>query len=293
MPRFPPAIPGKETFPGRVLHSHDFRDAREYKDQRLLIIGFGNSGKELASQTIKFGAKNVVISGNVSRGLKWPPGISERPMIERFDGVTAYFKDGTSSEFDTVIYCTGYQANYPFLPDDLRLKIPENTFYPDGLYKGVLFTAGGNNKLMYLGTQNQHFSMVMFDIQAQWALQYITGQLEIPKTGQAFQDDITEWRSWLSSRDSKHSILDFQRDYIIDLLSMVKSATITKDDIVKMGDIWYSWEDHRNECYCSFRDHQFRSVFTGNMSPLHHTPWMAAYDDSIDTFVNQTPNKII
>ena len=293
VPRFPPAIPGQETFPGRVLHSHDFRDAREYKGQRLLIVGFGNSGKDLASMTIKFGAHNVVISGNVSRGLKWPPGISERPMIISFDGRTAYFKDGTSSEFDTVIFCTGYQAKYPFLPDELRLTIPENTFYPDGLYKGVIFTTGGNNKLMYLGSQNQYFSMVMFDIQAQWALQYITGRLEIPKTRQALVDDIAKWASDLSSRDSKHSIIYFQRDYIVDLLSMVESSTITKDDIVKMTDILHRWEDHKYEYYCSYRDHQFRSVFTGNMSLLHHTPWMAAYDDSIGTFVNQTPNKII
>ena len=292
IPRYPPAIPGQETFPGRVLHSHDFRDAREYRDQRLLIIGYGYSGEELGTQTIKYGAKSVVISGRASRGLKWPPGISERPMIERFDGVTAYFKDGTSLDFDTVIYCTGYQASYPFLADDLRLAIPENTFYPDGLYKGVLLAKGGNYKLMYLGTQNQLYSMLMFDFQAQWALQYITGRLEIPKTRQAILDDITKWTSDLSSRDSRHSIIDFQRDYLIDLLSMLSNVTVTKDDIAKMAEIWHGWEDHRNEYFCSFRDHQFRSVFTGSLSPPHHTPWMTAYDDSIDTFINQTPNKI-
>ena len=292
VPRFPPPIPGQDTFPGRILHSHDFRDARQFKGQKLLLIGLGYSGEEIGSQTLKYGAKNVIISGRASRGLKWPLGISERPMVERFDGSTAYFKDGSSSEFDVVIYCTGYQAHYPFLPDDLRLNIPENTFYPDNLYKGVLWVHGRNNKIMYLGTQNQLFSMVMFDIQAIWVVQYITGRLQIPKTRETLLRDIEKWRKDLASRTSRHSIIDFTKDFIIDLLGTVSDTIMSAGDIAKMTDYWHDWEDHRNEYFCTFRDHQFASVFTGNMSPAHHTPWMNAYDDSLESFVNQTPNII-
>ena len=31
----------------------------------------------------------------------------------------------------------------------------KNLFYPAGLYKGVVWTAGGNNKLLYCGAQDQ------------------------------------------------------------------------------------------------------------------------------------------
>ena len=35
---FVPYYPGVERFPGRVMHSHDFRDANEFKGQRLLVV---------------------------------------------------------------------------------------------------------------------------------------------------------------------------------------------------------------------------------------------------------------
>ena len=34
-----PYFEGFETFNGRVLHAHDFRDAMEFKDKDILIIG--------------------------------------------------------------------------------------------------------------------------------------------------------------------------------------------------------------------------------------------------------------
>lgn len=39
-----------------------------------------------------------------------------KPAIERFDGSTAWFTDGTSEELDAVVYCTGYRISFPFLP---------------------------------------------------------------------------------------------------------------------------------------------------------------------------------
>ena len=35
--------------------------------------------------------------------------------MERFEGRTVYFKDGSTADFDAVLMCTGYQHSYPFL----------------------------------------------------------------------------------------------------------------------------------------------------------------------------------
>ena len=35
---FVPTYPGVEKFPGRVMHSHDFRDACEFEGKRLLVV---------------------------------------------------------------------------------------------------------------------------------------------------------------------------------------------------------------------------------------------------------------
>ena len=109
-------------------------------------------------------------------------------MVESFIGNTANFQDGSSAEFDVVIFCTGYKARFPFLADDLALKIPENTFYPN-LYKGILWAHGGNNKLLYLGMQNQLYSMNLFDAQALWVVKYLMGELQIPETREELVQD--------------------------------------------------------------------------------------------------------
>jgi len=43
--------------------------------------------------------------------------IQPKPDIDRFDGPTVYFEDGTSAEIDVVVFCTGYLAHFPFLDD--------------------------------------------------------------------------------------------------------------------------------------------------------------------------------
>jgi cation diffusion facilitator CzcD-associated flavoprotein CzcO len=39
---------GLETFPGRVLHSSEYKNGKEFKGQKVLVIGFGNSACEIA-----------------------------------------------------------------------------------------------------------------------------------------------------------------------------------------------------------------------------------------------------
>ncbi len=41
-----PFFEGLDTFNGRVLHAHDFRDALEFKDQNVLIVGASYSAED-------------------------------------------------------------------------------------------------------------------------------------------------------------------------------------------------------------------------------------------------------
>lgn len=45
--------------------------------------------------------------------------IRPRPDIERYDGRTVHFKDGTSGEYDVVVACTGYCIAHPFFDPGL------------------------------------------------------------------------------------------------------------------------------------------------------------------------------
>jgi hypothetical protein len=45
--------------------------------------------------------------------------ITPRPAVERLDGKTVYFTDGSSGDFDLIVTATGYHTRFPFLPEGL------------------------------------------------------------------------------------------------------------------------------------------------------------------------------
>ena len=56
---------------------------------------------------------------------------------------------------------------------------------------------GGNNKLLYIGTQNSLYSIPIFETQALWACQYITGVITLPEKVEMLAD-IRKWLTLLS-----------------------------------------------------------------------------------------------
>jgi thioredoxin reductase len=55
-----PLIPdwqGKETFQGKLIHSSEYKNGAEFKGQNVLVVGFGNSGGEVAVDLYEHGAK--------------------------------------------------------------------------------------------------------------------------------------------------------------------------------------------------------------------------------------------
>jgi indole-3-pyruvate monooxygenase len=55
-----PRWPGQERFVGRIVHSSEYRDAEPFRGQRVLVIGFGNSGGEIAMDLHEHGAHVAV-----------------------------------------------------------------------------------------------------------------------------------------------------------------------------------------------------------------------------------------
>ncbi|MEO0749808.1 MAG: NAD(P)/FAD-dependent oxidoreductase, partial [Pseudomonadota bacterium] len=159
-----PYYPGFESFNGRILHAHDFRDAREFEGKDILILGTSYSAEDIGSQCWKYGCKSVTVAHRTApMGYAWPDNWQEVPALVKVEGRTAHFKDGTSKEVDAIILCTGYKHHFPFLPDDLRLKTANRLAAAD-LYKGVVWNK--NPKMFYIGMQDQWYTFNMFDAQA-------------------------------------------------------------------------------------------------------------------------------
>lgn len=172
-----PTFPG--SFDGEILHSSQYKSADIFHGKRVLIIGAGNSGCDIAVDAVHH-AESIDMS--VRRGYYFVPryllgkptdtfnqgrplparlkqafdsrllklftgdpvtfgfpkpdyriyeshpivntlvlqhlgqgDLQIRPDIERFDGHTVHFNDGTSGEYDLIVLATGYVLDYPFI----------------------------------------------------------------------------------------------------------------------------------------------------------------------------------
>lgn len=162
-----PEFPGVDTFPGRVMHSHDFKNGLEMKDKRVLIVGTSYSAEDIASNSLKYGAKGVVASWRTApmAFADWPENYENVPLMTKVDGETVHFKDGTSrDDIDVILFATGFIHHFPFMEDKLKLKPARNSYYLENLWKGVNYEKGGEGKLFYMGMTNLVYTLPMFDV---------------------------------------------------------------------------------------------------------------------------------
>lgn len=172
-----PAFAGQ--FAGALWHSSAYKQATQFKGQRVLIVGAGNSGCDIAVDAVHhadsidisvrrgyyfvpkyvFGQPADTMGGRItlpprlkqavdSTVLQWFTGdpvrfgfprphyrmyeshpvvnslilyhighgdVGVRADIERLNGHTVHFRDGTARDYDLILAATGYKLHYPFL----------------------------------------------------------------------------------------------------------------------------------------------------------------------------------
>lgn len=274
-----PYFKGIENFPGAVMHAHDFRGADQFKDQDLLLIGSSYSAEDIGVQCYKHGANSVTLSYRSNPiGVAWPEGIEELPLVTHFEDDIAFFKDGSSKKFDAVIMCTGYQHKFPFLPDEYRLKT-KNNLYPNDIYKGIFFNNQPN--LIYLGMQDQYYTFNMFDTQAWVARDFMMGKYELPSKEERIKD-INHWLDKYAQVETAHQEVDFQSDYIKDLM---KLSDYPEFNVDKVADMFKEWLQDKEDNILTYRDKVYSSVVTGTQAEEHHTDWMDELNDSKERYL--------
>ena len=278
-----PEYEGFKTFGGRVLHAHDFRDALEFKDKDILIVGASYSAEDIGSQCYKYGARSITSCyRSEPMGFKWPDNWEEKPALTHVDTDTAYFKDGSSKKIDAIILCTGYLHHFPFLADDLRLKT-DNRLWPLNLYKGVVWE--DNPQFFYVGMQDQWYSFNMFDAQAWFVRDIILGRIPLPAKEDMTADSLA-WRERELALETAQEMYEYQGAYILHLIEQTDYPTF---DIDGVNRTFLEWKQHKKDNIMTFRDHSYRSLMTGTMAPPHHTPWLDALDDSMEAYLADAP----
>jgi dimethylaniline monooxygenase (N-oxide forming) len=114
--------------------------------------------------------------------------ITVRPNIDRFEGAKVFFTDGSSGEYDVVVYCTGYKVNFPFLGDEVvraednHVELYRRVVHPD--HPGLYFVG----LIQPLGA-----IMPLAEGQAEWIGDLVTGVGALPS--------VREMRAQISSYD--------------------------------------------------------------------------------------------
>jgi hypothetical protein len=102
-----------------------------------------------------------------------------KPNIERLDGDTVHFVDGSAEKVDVIIYVTGYNITFPFF-DPGFLSAPENKF---PLFKRMFVP--GIDDLLFVGFGQTLSSLFPFvELQARIAAAYLAGRYRPPSAAE-------------------------------------------------------------------------------------------------------------
>ncbi|CAD5194458.1 unnamed protein product [Musa acuminata subsp. malaccensis] len=193
-------IPGIDVWPGKQLHSHNYRVPEPFTDQVVLIIGSAASAVDISRDIVRY-AKEVHIS---NRSLPDEPPRKQlghdnmwlHSMIAstHSDG-TVVFRDGSSVQVDVIIHCTGYNYHFPFLKTNGIITVDDNCVGP--LYKHV-FPPSHAPSLAFIGIPWKVSPFLMFELQSKWVAGALSGRIALP-TKEEMLEDVKAWYSELES----------------------------------------------------------------------------------------------
>ncbi|KAM4629265.1 LOW QUALITY PROTEIN: uncharacterized protein ACJ7VT_001609 [Polymixia lowei] len=285
-------FPGIESFEGRYFHSWEYRSAESLQGKRVVVIGMGNSGGDIAVDISRV-AEKVYLSTRsgawvVSRvgegglpgdligtsrfdlmrmrllsswsakivekklnqafdhrlyGLKPKHGffaqipvvnddlpgriisgrVRVKPNLKEFRGSSVVFVDGSIvDKVDVVVFATGYNYNFPFLPSALqaksgyRLRLYQNVF-PPGLSQPTLAVVGF---IHALGAINP-----LAEMQARWATRVFKGLTTLPPE-EVMLNDIEKDTATMYQRFTCSERNPVQVDYLPHLDSLAERVGV-------------------------------------------------------------------
>ncbi|XP_017771385.1 PREDICTED: senecionine N-oxygenase-like [Nicrophorus vespilloides] len=256
-----PTLVDLEKFEGKECHSQSFRSPESFKGQRVLIIGAGPSGIDLALQISRVASK-VVLSHHLKEPITaaYSDNVEQKPDVKRVLGAEdVEFVDGSVCAFDAIFYCTGYKYSFPFLDQSCGITVVDNHIEP--LYKHMIHIE--RPTMCFIGIPFNVCAFQMFDLQARFFLKYLNGTISLPSRELMLEDTENDmknrWAKGYSKRQA-HSMGPDQCSYYRDLAQEAKTEPIPPV-IVKLRDesVKRLYDDLVN-----FREDRYRIVDENN-----------------------------
>ncbi|GKY97061.1 hypothetical protein MPSEU_000664700 [Mayamaea pseudoterrestris] len=179
LPAIPP-LEGMHYFKGRVLHSIEYDVPQEFAGQSVLCVGGRASGSDLARE-IAMHAKHVYLSDPkapstpvTKYNVTWVP----KTTHVLSDGSVGFQDCNESVSFDTIIFCTGYEYQFPFInaASNLPLTLGGRRVAP--LFEQLWHAMEPN--VAFLGLPHSVLPFPMFELQAEALLHQWLKQWTLP-----------------------------------------------------------------------------------------------------------------
>ncbi|KAM6557120.1 hypothetical protein CsatB_004139 [Cannabis sativa] len=188
-------IQGIDVWPGKQMHSHNYRIPEPFRDQVVVLIGASMSAADI-SREIAAVTKQVHIAIRSVDTTRRSTAPSIRPgydntwlhysMIERVheDG-SVVFEDGTVIFAHTIIHCTGYEYHFPFLETNGIVSVDDSRVGP--LYKHI-FPPYLAPSLSFVGIPWKLPPFPFFELQSKWIAGILSNRIQLPTAEEMMKD---------------------------------------------------------------------------------------------------------
>ncbi|KAK1305327.1 Flavin-containing monooxygenase FMO GS-OX5 [Acorus calamus] len=174
-------VPGIDKWPGKQIHSHNYRVPEPFRDQTVVLIGSSASAYDI-SREISVVAKEVHLSSRSAdeefSKVEGQSNIWQHSSISCVDeDRMVAFHDGSSIRADVIFYCTGYKYSFPFLKTNGFISVEDNRVGP--LYQHV-FPPKLSPSISFVGLPQRVIPFLTIDLQSKWVAQVLSSKAMLP-----------------------------------------------------------------------------------------------------------------
>ncbi|VVB15186.1 unnamed protein product [Arabis nemorensis] len=175
-------IPGISSWPGKEMHSHNYRIPEPFKDLVVVLIGNAPSGNDISRDIARVSKEvHVASRSNAADTFIKQSGYSNlwtHSMIERVhkDG-SVVFENGKTILADVIMHCTGYKYHFPFLDTNGSVTVDDKRVGP--LYKHI-FPPTLAPWLSFVGIPWKVLPFPIFELQSKWVAGVLSGRITLP-----------------------------------------------------------------------------------------------------------------
>ncbi|XP_060214022.1 flavin-containing monooxygenase FMO GS-OX-like 4 [Lycium barbarum] len=211
-------IPGIEVWPGKQIHSHNYRDPEPFRDQVVVLIGGAASATDISREIAEVAKEVHISSRSATSGVPMKlPGYDNIWLHNMIEGVDSdggvSFRDGSKVLAEIILHCTGYKYHFPFLESNGMVTVDDNRVGP--LYKHI-FPPAFAPSLSFVGLPWKVIPFCLCELQSKWIAGVLSGRISLPSKEDMNADIEALYSSMEAAGIPKrytHNMDDCQFDY--------------------------------------------------------------------------------